>query len=635
VKQYSIKHHVNMETQQETKTRLLWRTEAIYKKLDTIYGTQGLIMKASKFDAIELMSSPVLQERVLALSRILKKNPTLNDRFAENQIPALLDELEELLIENFARRKVENELEQRIQQRIEEKYNDYIRDIKLEVIKEQKSSPENARTLKKLGKLEKMEYTRLNRSALDILRPTCLEEIIGQDKAVKALISRLNNPYPQHIILYGPPGVGKTTCARLALEMVKGSPQSAFCEEAPFIEVDGTTLRWDPRESTNPLLGSVHDPIYQGARRELAEEGIPEPKLGLVSEAHGGILFIDELGDMDPILQNKLLKVLEDKRVFFESSYYDPHDERIPQYIKQMFEQGVPADFVLIGATTREREDISPAFRSRCMEIFFEPLTREHIKRIVNMSATKLQINMESSVSDIISQYCCDGRGANKILVDAFAIALNETQQQEATVEVRQEHVYEAIQNSRLSTCCLQRASDEAEIGKIFGVGAFAYQGRLIELEAVAFPAEHPGEGSIRFNETVGSMAKDSVFNAASVLRQDSGENLKDYDLHINFIGGGRVDGPSAGAAIYLAILSAIKKKPLRQDVAITGELALQGKVKAVGALHEKIYGARQAGIKKMLIPAENGKDIAQSPPGMEIIPIKYINEAYKYVFVE
>ena len=108
MKQYSIKHHVNMETQQETKTRLLWRTEAIYKKLDTIYGTQGLIMKASKFDAIELMSSPVLQERVLALSRILKKNPTLNDRFAENQIPALLDELEELLIENFARRKVEN-----------------------------------------------------------------------------------------------------------------------------------------------------------------------------------------------------------------------------------------------------------------------------------------------------------------------------------------------------------------------------------------------------------------------------------------------------------------------------------------------------------------------------------------------
>lgn len=627
-------YQVNMETQQETKTRLLWRTESIYKKLDAIYGTQGLIMKASKFDAIELMSSPLLQERVLALSRILKENPTLNDKCLENQIPFVLDELEELLVENIARRKVETELEQRIQQRIEEKYNEYIHDIKLEVIKAHKPSPENARTLKKLGSLEKMEHVRLNRSALDILRPTCLDEIIGQDKAVKALISRLNNPYPQHIILYGPPGVGKTTCARLVLEMVKGKPQSAFSQGAPFIEVDGTTLRWDPRESTNPLLGSVHDPIYQGARRELAEEGIPEPKLGLVSEAHGGILFIDELGDMDPILQNKLLKVLEDKRVYFESSYYDPHDERIPQYIKQMFEQGVPADFVLIGATTREREDISPAFRSRCMEIFFEPLTREHIKQIVHMSARKLEINMESSVSDIISQYCCDGRGANKILVDAFAIALNETENQEITIQVQQQHVFEAIQNSRLTTYCRQRATNETEVGKIFGVGAFAYQGQLIELEAVAFPAEHPGEGSIRFNETAGSMAKDSVFNAASVLRQESGEKLKDYDLHINFIGGGKVDGPSAGAAIYLAILSAIKKKSLCQDVAITGELALQGKVKAVGAVHEKIHGACQAGIKKMLIPAENYKDIAQSLSGMEIVPIKHINEAYKHVFV-
>ena len=61
---------------------------------------------------------------------------------------------------------------------------------------------------------------------------------------------------------------------------------------------------------TNPLIGSVHDPIYQGARRDLADTGIPEPKPGLVTEAHGGILFIDEIGEMDPMLLNKLLKVM-------------------------------------------------------------------------------------------------------------------------------------------------------------------------------------------------------------------------------------------------------------------------------------------------------------------------------------
>ena len=102
-----------------------------------------------------------------------------------------------------------------------------------------------------------------------------------------------------------------------------------FGEDAPFVEVDGTTLRWDPREVTNPLLGSVHDPIYQGARRDLADGAVPEPKLGLVTQAHGGVLFIDEIGELDPILQNKLLKVLEDKRVTFESSYYDPDDPQI------------------------------------------------------------------------------------------------------------------------------------------------------------------------------------------------------------------------------------------------------------------------------------------------------------------
>ena len=104
--------------------------------------------------------------------------------------------------------------------------------------------------MKKLGLIEKMERTGLNRSALELLRPNTLEELIGQEKALTALLAKLNTPYPQHLILYGPPGVGKTSCARLALEMIKGRASSCFTEEAPFVEVDGTTLRWDPREAT-------------------------------------------------------------------------------------------------------------------------------------------------------------------------------------------------------------------------------------------------------------------------------------------------------------------------------------------------------------------------------------------------
>jgi len=126
-----------------------------------------------------------------------------------------------------------------------------------------------------------------------------LRDVVGQEAAIAALIAKISSPYPQHVILYGPPGVGKTTVARIVLELAKTRPYTPFAADAPFVEASGTTLRWDPRETTNPLLGSVHDPIYQGTRREFADAGVPEPKLGLVSRAHGGVLFIDEIGELE------------------------------------------------------------------------------------------------------------------------------------------------------------------------------------------------------------------------------------------------------------------------------------------------------------------------------------------------
>lgn len=616
-----------------------WRqVNALFGLLSNLYGSDKLVLKAGKLGALKLMRSDDLGERVLCLERLVYQNPTLDRVPTPSEIPAIIEDIEDRIADMLARKSVEDKVERKVNEHIQKRQDEYMNEIRMRVLKDDESTgADNAYTLKKYAELEKLERKRLTKSAYEMLRPSTLEDVIGQERAIKALLSKLATPYPQHVILYGPPGVGKTTVARLVLERAKALECTPFEEDAKFVEVDGTTLRWDPREITNPLLGSVHDPIYQGARRDFAEIGIPEPKPGLVTEAHGGILFIDEIGELDPVLLNKLLKVMEDKRVSFESAYYDDQDPKVPKYIKKLFEEGAPADFILIGATTRDPESIPPAIRSRSAEIFFEPLTPRDIQQIIVNAAKKLDVSIDPEVPEIISDYTIEGRKAVNILADAYGLAVYEAVTSKASdyakAHITSEHVYEVVRSSRLSPYVLTRASDSSEVGKVFGLGVMNFIGSIIELEAVAFRARKRGAGTIRFNETAGTMAKDSVFNASAVVRRFVGEDMSDYDIHVNVIGGGRIDGPSAGVAILMAIISAIKGYPIRQDVAVTGEISIQGRIKGVGGIFEKIYGARQAGIKKVIIPKENEKDVPTNLHGIEVVCVSDVDEVMEHIF--
>ncbi|GMA52331.1 hypothetical protein GCM10025857_36880 [Alicyclobacillus contaminans] len=241
---------------------------------------------------------------------------------------------------------------------------------------------------KELEKLRKMRAVSLSEPLSERTRPASMDDIVGQRDGLKALRAALCGPNPQHVIIYGPPGVGKTAAARVVLEEAKKSPGSPFGPEAKFVELDATTARFDERGIADPLIGSVHDPIYQGAGA-MGMAGIPQPKAGAVTKAHGGMLFIDEIGELHPIQMNKLLKVLEDRKVFLESAYYSSEDSSIPPHIHDIFQNGLPADFRLVGATTRSPEDIPPAIRSRCLEVFFRPLGKDEIAEVVRKAAKK------------------------------------------------------------------------------------------------------------------------------------------------------------------------------------------------------------------------------------------------------
>ncbi len=295
-------------------------------------------------------------------------------------------------------------------------------------------------------------------------------------------------------------------------------------------------------------------------------------------------LFIDEIGELHPIQMNKMLKVLEDRKVFLESAYYSEENTMIPTYIHDIFQKGLPADFRLVGATTRSPDEIPPAIRSRCLEVFFRELDTEEIQKVAKNAADKVEMQIGENGIEMIGMYARNGREAINLVQISAGMAINEERP-----FIKDEDIEWVVHSSQLTPKYEKRIYPIPRIGLVNGLAVYGPNtGALLEIEVTAIKAKDKGSVNVTGiveEESIGSqtksirrksMAKGSVDNVLTVLR--SLDVLPEgYDIHINFPGGIPIDGPSAGIAMATGVYSAVHHTYVNNEVAMTGEISIHG----------------------------------------------------------
>jgi len=425
-------------------------------------------------------------------------------------------------------------------------------------------------------------------------------------------------------------------------------------DKAPFIDGSGA--------HSGALFGDVlHDPLQSGGLGTPPHERLIP---GMIHRANKGVLFIDEIANLKPQSQQDMLTVLQEKKFPITGQ-----SERSSGAMTRS--EPVPADFILVASGNPETlKNMHPALRSRIRGYGYEVYvdsemddSRENRLKLVRYIAQEVQkdkkiphFTREAAIQIINEAKKRAGRAGKLTLrlreLGGLIRAAGDIALDEKASQVEPKHIEKAKQLVRtLEQQIADKYIDQKKeyqvitttgklIGKVNGLAVLGsdsyYSGIVLPIESeVTF-----GGKKTDFIATgqLGKIALEAVKNVSAIVMKYFGEDIKEkYDIFVQFIQttDSGVEGDSASIAVATAIISALKKIPIKQNFAMTGSLSVRGEVLAIGGVTSKIEAAIEAGIENVIIPKSNLKDVLLSKEDekkVNIIPVETIEEVLKSV---
>jgi ATP-dependent Lon protease len=436
-----------------------------------------------------------------------------------------------------------------------------------------------------------------------------VKERILEYLAVQQRVDKLKAPI---LCFVGPPGVGKTSLG----QSIARATNRKFVRMA----LGGVRDEAEIRGHRRTYIGSMPGKILQS----LAKTGVRNP-LFLLDE-------IDKLGmDFRGDPSSALLEVLDPEQNHTFSDHY------------------VEVDFDLsdvMFVATSNSYNIPPALLDRMEVIRLSGYTEDEKtsiaqryllpKQIKNNGLKEEEINVaESAIRDIIRYYTREAgvrsleREISKICRKVVKMLLLKKQDKKVTVTSKNIDKFLGVQRFDFGM-----AEKDNQVGQVVGLAWTEVGGDLLTIEAITMP----GKGGVIRTGTLGDVMKESIEAARTVVRSRAkklgikSDIFEKSDIHIHVPEGATPkDGPSAGIAMTTALVSVFTGIPVRADVAMTGEITLRGEVLPIGGLKEKLLAAHRGGIKTVLIPEQNVKDLAEIPDNvknkLEIVSVRWIDK--------